>query len=145
MNPITLIQIAAASIMANKMRSLLTMLGMIIGVGAVIVMVAIGEGAQSQIRRQIENLGTNMIVITPGSSSTGGVNRGSQSYNRLTVDDALKLKEESYLLSAVSPVIMAFGQIVGGEGNWRAPIQGVSIDYSFIRDWKLAEGRFFDE
>ncbi len=145
MNPATLIRVAQASILANKMRSLLTMLGIIIGVGAVIVMVAIGQGAQGQIQEQIDNLGSNMIVITPGSSSSGGVSRGAQSFNRLTVDDALDLKEQSYLLSSVSPVILSFGQIVGGTGNWRAPVQGVSTDYGFIRDWDVKEGRWFDE
>ena len=99
------------------MRTLLTMLGIIIGVGAVIVMVAIGEGAQSQIRAQIDNLGTNMIVITPGSSSQGGVSQGAGSFNRLTMDDAEALQRESFLLSAVSPVIVAPTQIVGGAGQ----------------------------
>ena len=84
----TLIRVAVKSIFKNKMRTLLTMLGIIIGVGAVIVMVAIGLGAQSQIQQQIQNLGTNMLVVTPGSSSSGGVSRGAGSFNRLTLDDA---------------------------------------------------------
>jgi putative ABC transport system permease protein len=144
MNMNTLIRIASRSILKNKMRTLLTMLGIIIGVGAVIVMVAIGQGAQSQIRKQIENLGTNMIVVTPGASSTGSVSRGAQSFNRLTTDDAERLSRESSLLSAVSPVIMTGGQIVGGQGNWRAVTYGVTPDYQLIRDWPVASGRFFD-
>ena len=141
----TLVKVATQSILKNKMRTLLTMLGIIIGVGAVIVMVAIGQGAQSQIQDQINNLGTNMIVITPGSSNQGGVSRGSQSYNRLRVKDADKLKNEGLLLSAVSPVVFTRTQIIGGQGNWRTTINGVSTDYQIIRDWAMASGRFFDQ
>ncbi len=108
-------------------------------------MVAIGEGAQNQIRQQIDRLGTNMIVITPGSSSSGGVSRGAGSFNRLKVEDADVLRRECSLLSAVSPVIMTFGQLVGGQGNWRAPVHGVAVDYQVIRDWPVASGRFFDQ
>jgi putative ABC transport system permease protein len=140
-----LTRVATQSIAKNKMRTLLTMLGIIIGVGAVIVMVAIGEGAQSQIREQIENLGTNMLVITPGTSTQGGMSHGAGSYNRLKVDDAEKLSNEAVMLSAVSPVIMSFGQIIGGQGNWRAQTYGVAVSYQFIRDWPVSSGRFFDE
>ena len=141
----TLIKVATQSILKNKMRTLLTMLGIIIGVGAVIVMVAIGQGAQSQIQDQINNLGTNMIVITPGASSQGGVSRGAQSYNRLRVKDAEKIQRESLLVSAVSPVVFTRTQVIGGQGNWRTTINGVSTDYQIIRDWGLKYGRFFDQ
>jgi len=144
MNTATLVRVASRSILKNKMRTLLTMLGIIIGVGAVIVMVAIGQGAQSQIRKQIENLGTNMIVVTPGASNTGGVSRGAQSFNRLKIEDAEQLSREGTLLSAVSPVIMTGGQIVGGQGNWRTMTFGVSPGYQEIRDWSVESGRFFD-
>ncbi len=139
-----LVKVAARSIRKNKMRTLLTMLGIIIGVGAVIVMVAVGEGARSQIQSQINNLGTNMIVVTPGSSSQGGVSRGAQSYNRLTVEDAEKIAREATLVSAVSPVVFTRTQAIGGEGNWRTTINGVSADYVTIRDWPLQSGLFFD-
>jgi putative ABC transport system permease protein len=139
-----LTRVAAQSILKNKMRSLLTMLGIIIGVGAVILLVAIGQGAQSRIQQQIENLGTNMLVISPGSSSQGGVSRGMGSYNRLKVDDVEKLKRESFLLAAVSPVIATGGQLVGGQGNWRSRINGVSVEYLAIRDWDVEFGRNFD-
>ena len=145
MNTQNLIQVAFESILKNKMRTLLTMLGIIIGVGAVLVMVAVGEGAQSQIRARIDNLGTNMIVVTPGASSQGGVSRGAGSFNRLTVDDALTLERESLLLTAASPVVMAPTQAVGGEGNWRTMILGVATGYPLIRDWQVAAGRFFDD
>jgi len=141
----TLIRVAVKSILKNKMRTLLTMLGIIIGVGAVIVMVAIGLGAQSQIEQQIQDLGTNMLVITPGSSSSGGVSRGAGSFNRLTLDDAEAIERESLLVSAVSPVIMTHGHLVGGTGNWRTACYGVDADYQHIRDWPIASGRFFDQ
>ena len=140
-----LTRVAAQSILKNKMRSLLTMLGIIIGVGAVILLVAIGQGAQSRIREQIENLGTNMLVITPGASSQGGVSRGAGSFNRLTLDDVEKLEREAFLLAAVSPVIVTGGQIIGGQGNWRTQVQGVSVAYFTIRDWPVESGRSFDE
>ncbi len=140
----TLFRVAIQSILNNKMRSLLTMLGIIIGVGAVIVMVAVGQGAQSRIEQQINNLGTNMIVVTPGASQQGGVSRGAGSFNRLRIEDADKLRREGQFLTSVSPVIMTFGHIVGGTGNWRAPVQGVSPDFFVIRDWPMASGRAFD-
>ena len=141
----TLVRVASRSILRNKMRTLLTMLGIIIGVGAVIVMVAVGQGAQSQIERQIENLGTNLIIVTPGSSSQGGVSRGAGTFNRLKVEDAEKIKRESPLLSAVSPVILAPAQAIGGQGNWRTIVQGVATDYQIIRDWPLESGAFFGQ
>jgi putative ABC transport system permease protein len=139
-----LISIATKSILKNKMRTLLTMLGIIIGVGAVIVMVAVGQGAKSEIQRRIENLGTNLIVITQGQSRQGGVSRGAGTSNRLTLADYEALKREALLLTEVSPVIIAPSQIIGGAGNWRSFVDGVSVDYQGIRDWKVADGRFFD-
>jgi len=139
-----LTRVAAQSILKNKMRSLLTMLGIIIGVGAVILLVAIGQGAQSRIQDQIESLGTNMIVIAPGSSSQGGVSRGAGSFNRLKIEDVEKLQRESFLLAAISPVIVTGGQIIGGQGNWRTRVNGVSTDYLLIRNWQVINGRFFD-
>ncbi len=144
MRATTLVRLAARSIRRNVMRTLLTMLGIIIGVAAVLVMVAVGEGARSQIRHSIQNLGSNMIVITPGASQQGGVSHGAGSFNRLTVDDATALRRESTLLAAVSPVIFAPAQIVGGTGNWRAVCYGVDAGYREIRDWDVSSGRYFD-
>jgi putative ABC transport system permease protein len=138
-----LIKVAAQSIVKNAMRTLLTMLGIIIGVGAVIVMVAIGAGAQSQIEKQIQNLGTNMIVVTPGAAVQGGVSQGAQTMSRLTIDDVEAVDAQSYSLVAVSPVVMTFSQIVGGTGNWRSQISGVDVDYTTIRDWPMGDGAFF--
>jgi putative ABC transport system permease protein len=140
-----LIRVAAQSMTRNKMRTALTMLGIIIGVGAVILMVAVGYGAQSRIQDQINNLGTNLLVITPGSSAPGGVSLGAGSFNRLTVEDAQKLAREGTLVSAVSPVTFTRAQAIGGLGNWRAQVNGVSPEYQTIRDWPLQSGSFFDE
>ncbi len=139
-----LVKIAWKSILRNTMRTLLTMLGIIIGVAAVIVMVAVGLGAKARINQQIQNLGTNMIVLTAGTSTQGGVSQGAQSFNRLTVDNAEALRRETTLLIAVSPVIIAPGQVIGGAGNWRTHTQGVATDFQVIRDWPLASGSFFD-
>jgi putative ABC transport system permease protein len=140
-----LVKVAVQSILKNKMRSLLTMLGIVIGVGAVIVMVAVGQGAQSRIEQQIQNLGTNMIVITPGSSQQGGVSQGAGTFNRLSLADAEKLKREGGQLSGVTPVIFTRSQAIGGQGNWRTIINGVATDWQTIRDWPLKSGTFFSE
>jgi len=141
----TLLKVASQSILKNKMRTLLTMLGIVIGVGAVIVMVAVGNGAQMMIKSQISSLGTNLIIVTPGSGQIGGASQGAGTFNRLTVDDAEKLKNEGTLLSAVSPVVSTRTQVIGGQGNWRTTINGVSTDYLTIRDWTVSSGTFFDD
>jgi putative ABC transport system permease protein len=141
----TLMKIASTSILKNKMRTLLTMLGIVIGVGAVIVMVAIGNGAQSQIKAQIGGLGTNLIVVMPGSGRPGGVNQGAGSYNKLTVDDAKLLKQNGTLFSLVSPVVNTRMQIINGQSNWKTTISGVSTDYPAIRNWNTSSGSFFGD
>ncbi|NJD18591.1 MAG: FtsX-like permease family protein, partial [Gemmatimonadetes bacterium] len=144
MKTANLVRVATASILKNKMRSSLTMLGIVIGVGAVIVMVAIIYGAQSRIQAQIDSLGTNLVVITPGSTQQGGASMGAGTFNRLTVDDADKIGREATLVSTVTPVIFTRAQVIGGDGNWRTEINGVSEEYLAIRDWPLASGAFFD-
>ncbi len=143
MQPQKLTRIALRSINRTKMRSILTMLGIIIGVGAVICMVAIGQGAQSRIEQSINDLGVNMVVITPGASNSGGVSRGAGSFNRLKIEDATKLARESTLLDNVSPVIMTGGRIRGGGNNWHAPLYGVDESYREIRDWPVQSGQWF--
>ncbi|HSU94916.1 MAG TPA: ABC transporter permease [Gemmatimonadaceae bacterium] len=141
----SLLSMATGSILKNKMRTMLTMLGIVIGVGAVIVMVAVGNGAQKQIEAQIKNLGTNLIVVTPGSTAAGGASQGAQTFNRLTVADADKIKSDATLLSAVSPVIVTRTQVITGKGNWRTEINGVSTDYLSIRDWGVTSGDLFTD
>ena len=141
----TLMKIASTSILKNKMRTVLTMLGIVIGVGAVIVMVAIGNGAQSQIKAQIGGLGTNLIIVMPGSGRPGGVNQGAGSYNKLTVSDADLLKRNGTLFSLVSPVVTARLQVLNGQSNWKTTISGVSTDYPEIRNWTASSGTFFGD
>jgi putative ABC transport system permease protein len=141
----TLVKVASASILKNKLRTLLTMLGIVIGVGAVIVMVAVGNGAQTMIQSQINGLGTNLIMVMPGSTTPGGVNQGAGSYNRLTVEDAEKLKREGTLYSEVSPVVTTRTQVIAGGSNWRSNIEGVSTDYTAIRNWTTSSGAFFSD
>jgi len=143
MKTTVLVKIATQSIRKNKMRAALTMLGIIIGVAAVIVMVAVGYGARSRIRAQINNLGTNMIVITPGAAQAAGVSQGAQAFPNLSLDDVEKIRKESEIVSAVSPVIVTRTQVIGDAGNWRATINGVDTDYQVIRDWQTSSGDFF--
>jgi putative ABC transport system permease protein len=140
-----LIRVAGDSIRKNKMRTLLTMLGIVIGVGAVIIMVAVGQGAQRGIENQINALGTNLLVITAGSSNQGGVSQGAQAFNRLTVEDAEKLKREGTLFAGVTPVVNTRTQVIGGGANWRTTINGVSTDFQTIRDWQVESGTFFTD
>jgi putative ABC transport system permease protein len=127
------------------MRGLLTTLGIIIGVGSVIIMVAVGEGAQSNIQAQISSLGSNLIIIFPGASGFGGVNRGAGSVNRFTLDDVDKIRKEATYIKGVTPVVRSGAQVIGPGGNWNTSIQGVSADYPQIGDWKLQEGEFFTD
>ena len=139
------LKIAIKSILKSRMRSLLTALGIIIGVAAVVVMVAVGDGAQLVVEEQISSLGSNLIIITPGTSNTGGVRGGSGTFNRFTLDDADKIKKEATLITGVSPLVRSGGQVIGGVGNWFTQIQGVSADYLDIRSWKLKSGEFFTD
>ena len=124
----TLVRLATQSIQKNKMRATLTMLGIIIGVAAVIVMVAVGYGARTRIRQQINNLGTNMIVITPGAAQQGGVSQGAQAFPNLSIKDVDKIRSDSQLVTAVSPVIVSRTVVIGPSGNWRTLINGVDVD-----------------
>ncbi len=145
MHLIKLTRIALSSLLKNRTRSVLTMLGIIIGVAAVIVMVAIGQGAQETVRENIGALGTNVIMVFPGANMFGGVSRGAGTGNPLEMDDVEALREQSTLLAAVSPAAHSGAQVIGGVGNWSTRISGVSPEYLTVRDWELASGVFFTE
>ena len=138
-----LVRLALQAIRKNKMRATLTMLGIIIGVAAVIVMVAIGSGARARIAAQINNLGTNMIVITPGSANTAGVSQGAQAFPTLSIADVDKIRAEAQYVTGVSPVVVSRSQVVAPQANWRTTINGVDTDYQTIRDWQADDGAFF--
>jgi putative ABC transport system permease protein len=143
--PTTLLKVATESIARNKMRSLLTMLGIVIGVAAVIVMVAIGNGATRQIQESIKKMGTNVIMIMPTSTTHAGASLGAATYNKLTVADAMKIKREATLVAAISPVVVTESQVIGGDGNWKTRINGVTTDFFKIRDWDTSSGEIFTD
>jgi len=140
-----LLRVAMRSILKNRMRSVLTSLGVIIGVASVIVMVALGAGAQADVEAQIQSLGANMIMVFPDWRKAHGVSQGAESRNMLTLDDVEALREETTLLVAISPVVRSGGQVIGGVGNWSTQVEGVDPPYPEIRNWKLASGEFFTE
>jgi putative ABC transport system permease protein len=140
-----LVRAAYKSILKNRMRSLLTSLGIIIGVSAVIVMVAVGEGSRLRIEASINALGTNLLIVFPGSATSGGARMGAGSFNRFTFDDVEMLKKQATLLEYVSPVVRTGGQIIGGVGNWATQVFGVTPGYFAIRNWQLESGDFFTE
>ncbi len=132
---------AAQSIRRNAMRSALTMLGVLIGVAALIAMVAVGQGADAAVRRQIENLGSNLLVVVPGATTTSGVRAGLGSASTLTVTDAQAIRRESPAVARVSVVIRQLGQVQYANQNWNTSIQGVTADYLAITNWQIASGR----
>jgi putative ABC transport system permease protein len=138
-------RIALRALARNKLRAFLTMLGIIIGVGAVIAMVAIGEGAKSTIRSQIASLGTNVLVVLPGSNVQGGVRAGFGNVNTLVDADAKAIARELPSVAFASPVMRRQEQIVAGNLNWGALVQGVAPELQQIRDWQIESGRFFHE
>jgi len=136
---------AAQALWRNKMRSALTVLGVFIGVAALIAMVAVGNGANAAVRKQIESLGTNLLVVVPGATTTAGVRAGSGSASTLTVEDALALRREDPAISTVSYLIRQLGQVEYGGQNWSTNIQGISPGYLDTTGWHIATGRAIDE
>jgi len=140
-----IIKVAFRALRRNKMRTALTMLGIIIGVGAVIAMVGIGNGAKAQVQARIAALGQNVIQLFAGSINRGGVFSGFGGAGTLTVEDALAIGKEVPGVSAVSPEVRSGAQIMAGNYNWSTSVMGESIDYLTIRQWDLAEGAMFSE
>ncbi len=138
------VMIVAAALQAlarNKMRSALTMLGVFIGVAALIAMVAVGQGANEAVRKQIESLGTNLLVVVPGATTMGGMRSGQGSASTLTVVDAAALRREAPAVGSVSYLIRQSGQVQYANQNWTTSIQGVSANYPPITNWQIMEGR----
>jgi putative ABC transport system permease protein len=145
MNLREVIRVALRALGRNKMRTLLTMLGIIIGVGAVICTVAIGQGAGAQVQEQIKNLGTNLIIVFAGSVNSGGVRMGSQATKTLTADDGQAIEQHIPNIVAVSPGVGAAVQIVNGNQNWATRATGASAAFFDIRTWPVVEGSAFSE
>ncbi|MBN12299.1 MAG: multidrug ABC transporter substrate-binding protein [Opitutaceae bacterium] len=140
-----LLAIAQSSLMKNRARSILTMLGIIIGVGAVIVMRAIGDGAQQDIEDRINSLGTNLLMISSSSNSLGGVRRGAGSARTLFIKDVDIIREQCSLVSAVSGVVGVNGQIIGGGTNWASQVRGVGPEFLVIQNWEIENGIMFTQ
>ncbi len=139
------IRIALAALRVNKLRSALTMLGIIIGVAAVIAMTAIGAGAQARVEDQIKSLGSNLIIVLPGNLTSGGVRMGFGSQLTLTEDDAAALPREVPEIEVAAPQLRGAGQVVYGNSNWSTQILGVTPDYLAARQWDIATGRGFSQ
>jgi len=137
--------IALRALMVNKMRSTLTMLGIIIGVGAVIAMIAVGSGAKKRIAEQIASMGSNLLIVLSGSSTSGGLRFGSGTVPTLTVDDAKAIQNEISDVKYVAPSQRGTVQIIFGNQNWSTVADGTTPEVLFIRDWSLQSGRPFTQ
>ena len=140
-----LVKVAFKNIMKNRMRSFLTMLGMIIGVASVIALLSVGAGTQADIESKVKSLGTNLIMIMPGWSHSGGVSRGAGSHNNFTLGDVDALQKECPLIAELSPIIRSGGQVIAGRNNWSTQINGVAVSYTDIRSWPMESGSFFND
>ncbi len=144
MTPMATLRLALQALVRNKVRSLLTMLGIVIGVAAVITTVAIGAGARSSVQSSIAGLGANLIVVQPGSVTQGGVRTGFGGASSLTPADGMAIAQLPDV-AAVSPLVTVRTQVVAGGNNWQTTVNGVAPTYTFIRDWPLAQGSFFTQ
>jgi putative ABC transport system permease protein len=144
MNLVSSIRVALRALRVNKLRSSLTMLGIIIGVAAVITMISIGAGAQARVEEQIKSLGSNLIILLPGSVTSGGVRMGAGSRSSLTEDDAFAIQREVADVQAAAPALRGTGQVVAGNNNWSTVFYGVTPEYFEARNWVIASGKGFD-
>ena len=145
MNLLVIFRVAIRALGRNKARSALTMLGIVIGVGAVIAMVSIGQGAQASVQEQIANVGTNLLFLRAGSQNVGGVQTGTDDSGSrsLKVEDIEAIRREIPSVAMASPSVNARVQIIAGNQNWRTSVQGVAEQFPEIRKWTVASGRFF--
>ncbi len=145
MNGTNLFKIALRALNNNKLRAFLTMLGIIIGVASVITMLAIGQGSKKSIQAQIAEMGSNMIMIHPGADMRGGVRQDPAAMQTLKMADYEALRDETGLLSAVSPSVSSSGQLIAGNNNYPSSVSGVGTDYLKIRQLSIKSGEMFDE
>jgi putative ABC transport system permease protein len=143
MSFLALLRIALRALAVNKLRSALTMLGIVIGVGAVIVMIAVGAGAQARVEEQIRALGSNLLLVMPGSTTAGGVRMGFGSGSTLTEDDVVAINREIPEALA-APALRGSAQVIWGNANWSTQIYGVTPEYLDVRQWPLVAGRSFE-
>ena len=145
MNTINLFKIALKAIAANKLRSFLTALGIIIGVASVIAMLAIGQGSKRSIRQQISEMGSNMIMIHPGADMRGGVRQDPSEMQTLKISDFEALRDEACFITAISPSVNSSGQFVSGNNNTPSTVYGINQDYLEIRQLEVEDGEMFTD
>ena len=147
LNLVMIIRVAFRALVRNKMRATLTMLGIIIGVSAVIAMVSIGQGAQASVQAQIESIGTNLLFVSAGAQNVGGVRSGTgdSGTNTLTVEDLEAIRREVPSVAMLTPAVNTRSQLVSGNMNWNTSIQGVSEQYPEVRKWTVQSGNFFTD
>jgi putative ABC transport system permease protein len=143
MNALQSVRVALRALRVNKLRSVLTMLGIIIGVGAVIAMVGVGGGAQARVAEQIQSLGSNLIIVLSGSTTAGGIRMGQGTRLTITEEDASAIAREVSSVQASAPSMRGTAQIVYGNLNWSTGVQGVTPDYFEVREWSVGSGRAF--
>jgi ABC-type antimicrobial peptide transport system permease subunit len=144
MNMLAALRAALRALATNLLRSILTMLGIIIGVAAVITMIAVGSGAQERVAEQMKSLGSNIMLVLPGTQTAGGARMGAQTGQNLTEEDAAAIAREVPQVRVAAPSIRATAQVVSGNANWSTSIAGTTNDYLDARDWPLASGRLFE-
>ena len=145
MNPSELLRVGAQALSRNRMRSALTVLGIVIGVAAVIATLAIGQGARAAVQAQIRALGANTLTVLPGTITASGARSGMGSTTTLTPDDAVAIKAECAAVEAVAPAVRTVAQVVYGNLNWSTAIQGTSPEFVFVRQWPVASGVFITD
>src|SRR5512136_687663 len=136
-------RISLRALRVNKMRSALTMLGIIIGVGAVITMLAVGTGASRRIAEQIESIGSNLLIILPGATTAGGVRMGAGTQPTLTMGDAEAIPRECLAVADAAPIHNGVAQVMAGHLNWSTGVIGTTPSLLIVREWDLAAGRSF--
>ncbi len=145
MNILRTIRVSLRALGRNKMRSFLTALGIIIGVGAVIATISIGQGAKREVEKRFESMGTNLLFVRPGSHMYRGRHGGGGTYQNLTPNDAKAIAQEADAVKYVSPSVSTRAQVIYGNKNWNTSVQGVGEDYTRIRAWDVEDGIFLDE
>lgn len=138
-------KISLRSLWANKMRSGLAILGVIIGVGAVIAMIAVGRGASLQIESHISSMGSNILIIVPGTTTSGGVRMGAGTQQSLSLDDAIAIEKECSAVSRVSPELSGVAQVVYGNRNWSTGVKGTTEGMMDVHNWSVSSGRFLTD
>ncbi len=146
MNILMIFRVALRAIWRNKVRSLLTALGIIVGIAAVIAVIAIGNGASSQMKNSISSMGNNLVMIFPGSMRSGGMHMGAGASNTLTAEDGEQLENDyPELVAAQTPMVRASAQVIYGEHNWSTQVSGVGTGFIAVRGWNVGSGTFFTE